>query len=392
MAVAKNSTQSKMFTDLRGKAELLLQDRTADRQAPTLEDFDCLLHELEVHQIELEMQNEELRNAQQIIEAVSIEYTDLYDFAPIAYLSINQKGIIQKANLTAAKLLGIERNQLLQQTLNPFIFNDDRDIWYIHLRKINELECKQTCELKMIKEDGSLLHVQIDSIPIVDLQGNASLIRTVITDITDRKQAENELHRVEAEKQAIIDASVDSIIHIDNDMKVFWANEIAAARIKKAPEDLIGKKCYELFAGSNDFCSGCIFRDVLDTEKVGNTVLSLLGDNKADKSFWECYVVPVRDENNQVTGVIEIARNISLRKLDEEERERLIGKLQKALFEVKKLSGLLPICASCKKIRDDKGYWNQIESYIREHSDANFTHSICPECKKKLYPELSNIK
>jgi hypothetical protein len=72
-----------------------------------------------------------------------------------------------------------------------------------------------------------------------------------------------------------------------------------------------------------------------------------------------------------------------------EERERLVAALQEALGNVKQLSGLLPICASCKKIRDDQGYWNQIEEYIRKHSDADFTHGFCPACMEKLYPELA---
>jgi PAS domain S-box-containing protein len=83
-----------------------------------------------------------------------------------------------------------------------------------------------------------------------------------------------------------------------------------------------------------------------------------------------------------------IIRDITLRKQMEQEREKLLLDLQGALAKVEQLSGLLPICASCKKIRDDKGGWNQIESYIRDHSAAEFTHSICPECAKKLYPEF----
>jgi DNA-binding NtrC family response regulator len=75
-------------------------------------------------------------------------------------------------------------------------------------------------------------------------------------------------------------------------------------------------------------------------------------------------------------------------KRTEEEREKLIHELQEALAKVKTLSGMLPICASCKNIRDDKGYWNQIESYIRDHSEAEFSHSICPDCKKKLYGDV----
>jgi K+-sensing histidine kinase KdpD len=72
------------------------------------------------------------------------------------------------------------------------------------------------------------------------------------------------------------------------------------------------------------------------------------------------------------------------------EREKLVGELKAALAEVKTLTGLLPICSHCKKIRDDRGYWSQIELYLREHSNANFTHSICPECARKFYPEVFN--
>jgi DNA-binding response OmpR family regulator len=70
------------------------------------------------------------------------------------------------------------------------------------------------------------------------------------------------------------------------------------------------------------------------------------------------------------------------------ERERLIVELREALVHIKTLSGLLPICAGCKKIRDDKGYWSQVESYIARHSEATFTHSLCPDCMKKLYPDI----
>ena len=85
---------------------------------------------------------------------------------------------------------------------------------------------------------------------------------------------------------------------------------------------------------------------------------------------------------------ISIARDITRRKAREIERERLIGELRDALAKVKKLSGLLPICSHCKKIRDDQGYWQQIEAYIRDHSEAEFTHGICRECAKALYPEI----
>jgi hypothetical protein len=82
-------------------------------------------------------------------------------------------------------------------------------------------------------------------------------------------------------------------------------------------------------------------------------------------------------------------QEIEKRKKLEKEREKLISELQQALSEIKTLRGFLPICANCKKIRDDEGYWQQIEKYIQDRSDAQFGHSICPECAKKLYPELN---
>jgi len=81
-------------------------------------------------------------------------------------------------------------------------------------------------------------------------------------------------------------------------------------------------------------------------------------------------------------------RDITDRKKAEKQKESLLVNLQEALAKVKTLSGFLPICASCKKVRDDEGYWHQIESYIRDHSDAEFSHGICPTCARKLYPEL----
>jgi hypothetical protein len=83
-----------------------------------------------------------------------------------------------------------------------------------------------------------------------------------------------------------------------------------------------------------------------------------------------------------------IERDIAARKQVEEEREQLIRELQEAMAKVKMLSGMLPICSSCKRIRDDQGYWQRIEEYIRDHSEAEFTHSVCQECARKLYPEL----
>jgi PAS domain S-box-containing protein len=101
--------------------------------------------------------------------------------------------------------------------------------------------------------------------------------------------------------------------------------------------------------------------------------------------YTESSAQPIFDTKGNVKGFLGIDRDITKRKQVEKERKKLIDELQDALAEIKTLSGLLPICSSCKKIRDDQGYWNILESYIQKNSDAHFTHSICPECSDKLY-------
>lgn len=97
----------------------------------------------------------------------------------------------------------------------------------------------------------------------------------------------------------------------------------------------------------------------------------------------------LRERNAEVEKAhAKIEKEVQERRQIQLENEKLISELQKTLKEIKTLSGMLPICSSCKKVRDDKGYWNQIETYLRDHSEAEFSHGLCPECAQKLYPDL----
>ncbi len=101
---------------------------------------------------------------------------------------------------------------------------------------------------------------------------------------------------------------------------------------------------------------------------------------------------PVFNRENRIVAAIETLQDITDLKRVEEERERLNIKLQDALDKIKTLSGLIPICAGCKKIRDDRGYWNQLEEYLEQHSDASFSHGLCPECFQKFFPDAAKKK
>jgi PAS domain S-box-containing protein len=113
-------------------------------------------------------------------------------------------------------------------------------------------------------------------------------------------------------------------------------------------------------------------------------------ERRADGSqMWvEGDYICLYDQEGRITGHFGIQRDVTTRVQAEEEREKLIDELQSALAEIKTLRGIIPICASCKKIRDDEGYWHDVAVYIRDHSEAEFSHGICPDCAKKLYPDF----
>lgn len=153
-----------------------------------------------------------------------------------------------------------------------------------------------------------------------------------------------------------------------------------------------GAKCYQARPGKKckgDECPVVVIKN--GKEKVYTCEITKKGPDNESRTFVVTATPFVDDKGNQI-GVIESFQNITERKQLELKNEQLMVKMKEALEEVKTLSGFLPICASCKKIRDDKGYWNQIESYLKEHSGAEFSHSICPDCAKTLYPDFIKPK
>ena len=148
-----------------------------------------LLHELHVHQIELEMQNEELRESQAALESVRSRYFDLYDLAPVGYCTVSEAGFILQANLCAATLLGVNRADLVGKALTRFIHKADADGYYLRRRKLMESGELQACELRMIRKDGLQIWVHLAATTALNAEGALEL-RVVLGDITERKQAE----------------------------------------------------------------------------------------------------------------------------------------------------------------------------------------------------------
>jgi PAS domain S-box-containing protein len=158
---------------------------------PTPDQSKRLYQELQVHQIELEMQNEELRRARDELEAERERYFDLYDLAPIGYLTINGKGLILEANLMAAALLGAARGSLVKQSLTRFILPEDHHIFSLHCKLLFETGAPQVCELRVLRQDGAQFWVGMEAkVAMQDGEDGAPVCRAMIRDITERKQME----------------------------------------------------------------------------------------------------------------------------------------------------------------------------------------------------------
>ena len=190
---------------VRQRAEKLAAQMPEDLTELSPEAGRQLLHELRVHQIELEMQNEELRQTQLALEAARARYFDLYDLAPVGYITLNDKGIILEANLTLVDLLGVARKTVVQRPLTRFIYPPDQDTFYQRRRQLFTTGAPQVCELRLLRANGNPFWAQLEA--AIKLEDGASqpTCRIIISDIAMRKQAALALHESHHRLQLAID-------------------------------------------------------------------------------------------------------------------------------------------------------------------------------------------
>ena len=195
---------------LRQQAEAEAENR--ERMAPSMELLDAIppenaqrmLHELRVQQIELEMQNEQLRQSLEELDAARTRYFNFYDLAPVGYVSVDQRGLIIEANLTTANLLDVARETLLGQPFSRFIFKEDADIFQQHRQQVFETGEPQACELRMVKHPDQPFWVRLEAIAVQE-DTEAPVYRVVVSDVSARKQAEEQLLKLAATLEERVD-------------------------------------------------------------------------------------------------------------------------------------------------------------------------------------------
>ena len=226
----KDMPKSRKTPDLRNKAEQKLR-KQKERSVTDLsaEKIQSIVHELQVHQIELEMQNDELRNVVMELEESRTKYSDLYDFAPIGYFTFNRDALITEVNLAGARMLQVERISLINMPFSRFIHKDDKNAFYTCHNSIMKTLSRHDIEIRLIKKDGSIFYAHIECLPVKGSAGDTTLLRSAVMDITDRKRAEKET----AEMAKFPSENPFPVMRVTNDGTVIFANTSSQSLLRK---------------------------------------------------------------------------------------------------------------------------------------------------------------
>ena len=328
-------------------------------------------------------------------------YRQLVETNPDAVFC-HRAGMIIIANPAAVELFGASSSEeLIGRDFYSMVHADD--VERLKSRREHIVQTRLSVPLtraKFIQIDGRVIDVEVAGSLVAMDRG--PMVQTVARDITARRKAEEALADSERRLSDIIEFLPDPTWVIDLDGRVVAWNKAVERMTGVKKKAILGKGGYAHAIPFYGEPRPTLIDLVLQRDRQWETNylsfeeedgLLLVGESFHPKMgeegrFLSATAAKLYDAQGDVVGAVESLRDITAAKLAERDRERLIVDLQGALAEVRTLSGLLPICAKCKNIRDDRGYWNQIESYITKHSKAEFSHSICPDCAKVLYPDL----
>ena len=271
-----------------------------------------LIHELQVHQVELETQAEELIKSKLALEESRDKFLDLYDFAPVGYLTLNDKALITEANLACATLLGVDRSKLIRARFRKFVTQKDSDQWVLYFMNALNHEEKQACTLTLKREDGSVFPARLEGGRLTG-SDRAITVRIAISDISDIWQIEA-LRESEEKFRLISESSPDHIFIQDRDLRYTW---VLNPQLGLRPKDMIGKTDYDILSKEDADLVTTVKRQVLETGKTipyETSLSSFLGETE----YFEGVYLPKYDADGRINGVRGYFRNITRRKVAEE--------------------------------------------------------------------------
>lgn len=321
------------------------------------------------------------------IEESREKYKALIDLAGVAIITDDAEGNIKYYNQYFAKLFGYDYQDIAGKSIWNYIYQGDLEkIKSYHNSRKDGKSAPRQYEFRGLRSDKIIIYLEIYTEGIYNSDGQFEGTSSYIWDVTERIVSQQILKESEERFRGIFENATLGIYRTTMDGQILMANSALVELLE--------------FPTLNALYDYNVKLDKASRNLRNDNFLAQLEENGLVKGLEEKWITfkgneitvhetawTINDRNGNIMYIDGIVEDVTLRKKAEEEREKLIADLQKALVEIKTLSGLLPICSSCKKIRDDSGYWYQIEEYIGSHSGTQFSHGICPDCAEKLYPE-----
>ncbi len=305
-------------------------------------------------------------------------FRDLVEHSQDLICTHDLSGKLLSMNPLPARLLGYTVEEVLAMPMRTLLAPEHRDQFDAYLARI-EKNGVDAGLLVLVTRTGERRIWEYHNTLRTD--GASPVVRGMAHDITERYRAEAALRKSEERFRVALKNSPTAVFHQDRELRYTWIN---TAKLPWSEEECLGRCDAELISGEEGARISWIKQGVLDSGNGTRDEIRITFDG--EKHYYDLTAEPLRDRCGAIVGITCACSDITALKRLLEERERLITNLQNALDNVKLLSGLLATCSSCKKIRDADGVWHTLESYIQEHSEASFTHGICPDCVQKLYP------
>jgi PAS domain S-box-containing protein len=336
---------------LRQEAERRLQDEPVAVEDMSADEVTALVHELRLHQVELQIQNEELRRAQAELEESRSQYGDLFDFAPIGYLVFDPDGVVVQANLTAATMLDVERDRLVGQPFVLCVAEHNRDAWRSHYTALFKTGAPQESEMELQRRDHAFLVVRLRSQPVTNGGGKVIQCRTAMTNITALVRTERRLKESERRFRTLAENTPDIIARVDRAMRILYVNRPIEAALGIAPEEFIGRT-FEETGVSEDLVEKwtATIDPVFHTAKIG--LLDFECSTPQGLRHYSAVVVPEFDENRAVSTVVVTVRDITKRIQAEEKYTAVIHSLQDGFCIIDAQGRYLELNDACCRMLD----------------------------------------
>ena len=350
---AKNSLPEKAQL-LRGQAEQLVDPSAMNRTEVADGDLNRVLHELQVHQIELEIQNEELRRTQMQLEESRDCFSSLFDYSPIGYMTLDSKLLISRINIAAAQLIGQSNDSLIGKTFSQFISTETADLFYLHCQKARESKVRQSCNLALTLGNKQRILVELNTIFLNTEEANSGYFQIALSDNTEKEQSRIALEQaredlelrvrertreLESANIALLKSDLElrklssavkqsrsSIMITDQEGKIEYINPRLTELTGFTIEEVSGKK-------PNIFSSGTTaietYQEMWRTITDGREWRGLLQNRrKSRECYWEeLCISPIADEKGHITHFLGVGEDVTARKASEERQQLLMAEL-----------------------------------------------------------------